>query len=483
MVKRQLDVSNDIPNGHPEVSKYVFEDVDLYGENEEKNKNVSKENKESGPPPVSFLSLFQYASRRDKILIAIGCLAPLLSGGSMPAIVVLLGDLLDTFVLYSQNPKNDEIYKNSSNATPFSVFNMAEEDAIMQGFLSEIRKFGLGMALIGVIVLFLNYIMVTCLSVSAENQAFRIRHYFMKAVVRQDLAWFDTHQTGDFASRATTDLNRIQDGIGEKIGMCVFFMSTTIVSFVVALVYGWKLTLVILSVMPILVISGGVLAKVQATLSANELTAYGSAGAVAEEVLSSIRTVVAFGGERKEIERYEKNLVQARKNGIKRSLVTSIGASMVWLCIYGSYALAFWYGVKLIIESREAGNNEYVPSTLIIVFFNVLMGAMNMGQASPYLEAFAIARGAAGMIFEIIERIPLIDSSSETGEKPATLEGNVEFHNVHFSYPARPDVPVLQGLGFEVKSGETVALVGASGCGKSTVVQLIQRFYDPKEGQ
>lgn len=165
----------------------------------------------------------------------------------------------------------------------------------------------------------------------------------------------------------------------------------------------------------------------------------------------------------------------------------------MWFIIYSSYALAFWYGVKLIMDDRayclehlDDCQIRYDPSSLLIVFFSVLMGAMNVGQATPYVEAFSMAKASAANIFNIIERKPTIDSLSEEGLKPnedTNCNTDLTFSNVHFKYPARSNIPILNGLSLTIKKGETVALVGASGCGKSTCIQLIQRFYDPDQGQ
>ena len=112
----------------------------------------------------------------------------------------------------------------------------------------------------------------------------------------------------------------------------------------------------------------------------------------------------------------------------------------MWFIIYSSYALAFWYGVKLIMDDREACvdskfeecNTRYDPSSLLIVFFSVLMGAMNVGQATPYFEAFVMAKGAAAVIFSVIERRPPIDCLSDEGQRPDDDERNIVFKDVHF---------------------------------------------------
>ncbi|GBO19761.1 Multidrug resistance protein 1, partial [Araneus ventricosus] len=179
---------------------------------------------------------------------------------------------------------------------------------------------------------------------------------------------------------------------------------------------------------------------------------------------------------------YDNYLKSARRKGIKRGLLTGIGAGMFWFCIFAGYALAFWYGVKLVVEGMGKPNPEYIPGTLVVVFWNIIIASMQFGQTASFFEAFALARGAAGKIFSVIQRKPDIDSSSKVGEKPDKLDGSLTFADVHFNYPARPDVPVLKGISLSVKPGETIALVGPSGCGKSTIIQLILRFYDAIEG-
>ena len=207
-----------------------------------------------------------------------------------------------------------------------------------------------------------------------------------------------------------------------------------------------------------------------------ELHAYAKAGAVAEEVLAAIRTVIAFGGQKKELERYNNNLEEAKRLGIKKAITANISMGAAFLLIYASYALAFWYGTSLVISK------EYSIGQVLTVFFSVLIGAFSVGQASPNIEAFANARGAAYEVFKIIDNKPSIDSFSKSGHKPDNIQGNLEFKNIHFSYPSRKEVQILKGLNLKVKSGQTVALVGNSGCGKSTTVQLMQRLYDPLDG-
>uniref|UniRef100_A0A672U8N1 ATP binding cassette subfamily B member 1 n=1 Tax=Strigops habroptila TaxID=2489341 RepID=A0A672U8N1_STRHB len=322
-------------------------------------------------------------------------------------------------------------------------------------------------------VLLAAYVQTAFWTLAAGRQIKKIRQNFFHAIMRQEIGWFDVNDVGELNTRLLDDVSKISDGIGDKIGMLVQALTTFVTGFIVGLIRGWKLTLVILSVSPVLGLSAAVLSA----FTDKEQAAYAKAGAVAEEVLSAIRTVIAFGGQEKEIKRYHKNLEDAKQIGIKKAITANISMGAAFLLIYASYALAFWYGTTLVLS------DDYTIGKVLTVFFSVLIGAFSIGQTAPSIEAFASARGAAYAIFNIIDSEPQIDSYSEAGYKPDHIQGNLEFQNVYFNYPSRPDVEILKGLNLKVSCGQTVALVGGSGCGKSTTVQLIQRFYDPKEGR
>ena len=293
------------------------------------------------------------------------------------------------------------------------------------------------------------------------------------------------------------DLDKLQEGIGEKLGMLIYYSGSFAICNGVAFYYGWDLTLVILSLVPLNAFFGGLAARVQTSFAEKETEAYGKAGALAEEVLSAIRTVVAFGGQKKEVERYDVLLEEAKKKGILRGMLTGLSGGISFGLMFAMYGLGFWYGIKRIMDSREGEEcqscaptdldcmetcQKYNSGNIFTIFVCVLVGSFRIGFLAPYLEAFTIARGAAGKIYRIIERVPRIDSSSENGKKPGTISGSIKFRDVSFSYPSRPDSPVLKNLSLDVPAGKTIALVGSSGCGKSTLTQLVQRFYDPDAG-
>ncbi|TKR73206.1 hypothetical protein L596_020543 [Steinernema carpocapsae] len=203
---------------------------------------------------------------------------------------------------------------------------------------------------------------------------------------------------------------------------------------------------------------------------------YALAGAIAEEVLTSIRTVVSFNGQEKECGRYNEALKAGKVSGIKRSIYVGVGLGVTFLVLFGSFTLAFWVGTDYVADRTIAAN------TVVTVFFSVMLGSMAMGQAGPQIAVVGTAQGAAAAIFDIIDREPEIDSYSNEGIRPEKVEGRIAVSDVHFHYPTRPDIPILQGISFNVNPGETIALVGSSGCGKSTIVQLLLRYYNPLKG-
>uniref|UniRef100_A0A8C4I6J3 ATP-binding cassette, sub-family B (MDR/TAP), member 4 n=1 Tax=Dicentrarchus labrax TaxID=13489 RepID=A0A8C4I6J3_DICLA len=408
-------------------------------------------------PPVVWVDPFRFANGVDILLILIGTVMAMVNGVVLPLMCVVFGDMTDSFI---SNAKYSHISRNNPSDT-------LQED--MQGF-------AIYYSIMGAMVLVAAYMQVAFWTLAAGRQVKRIRRLFFHCIMQQEIGWFDVNETGELNTRLTDDVYKIQEGIGDKTGMLIQAFTTFLASFIIGFSKGWKLTLVILSVSPLLGISAALYSKVLATFTSKEQTAYAKAGAVAEEVLSAIRTVFAFSGQDKEISRYNKNLENAKNMGVKKAMSANIAMGFTFMMIYVSYALAFWYGSTLVLS------REYTVGTLLTVFFVVLIGAFTVGQTSPNIQTFASARGAAHKVYSIIDHKPSIDSFSEAGFKPDSISGDIEFKDIHFNYPARPDVKILNNLCLSVKSGQTIALVGSSGCGKSTTIQLLQRFYDPLEG-
>lgn len=272
------------------------------------------------------------------------------------------------------------------------------------------------------LVLICAFFQITLWVISAERQVRRIRTLFLRAVLRQEVGWYDQLGVGELNTRMSDDMYKIIDGIGDKFGTFIQMFSCFIVAFITGFVTGWKLSLVMLAIVPALIGAALVASKLNSSLTAKELKAYAKAGKVAEEVLGSIRTVAAFGGEKKESERYTSNLYEARNKGIRKGFILGIGMGLAWLILYSSYGVGFWYGSRLVINEGskcerndslnstnvndfKAKEGDYTAGRLLIVFFSIVTGAIAIGQAGPNIQAISTARGACHLIFSIIDRV------------------------------------------------------------------------------
>ncbi|XP_075414573.1 ATP-dependent translocase ABCB1 [Tenrec ecaudatus] len=438
----------------------------------ELGKKSKKDEKKEKRPTVSVLAMFRYSNWLDKLYMLLGTLAAIIHGAALPLMMLVFGNMTDSFGDLAEKKNSSDFEQSNPNFTGY----MNNTEDIYSKLEKDMTEFAYYYSGIGAGVLVAAYFQVSFWCLAAGRQVYKIRKQFFHAIMRQEIGWFDVHDVGELNTRLIDDVSKINDGIGDKIGMFFQSISAFLTGFIVGFTRGWELTLVILAISPVLGLSAAIWAKILSSFTDKELLAYAKAGAVAEEVLAAVRTVIAFGGQKKELERYNKNLEEAKRIGIKKAITANISMGAAFLLIYASYALAFWYGTTLILSEK------YTIGKVLTVFFAVLIGAFSIGQASPSIEAFANARGAAFEVFKIIDNKSSIDSYSADGHKPDNIKGNLEFKNVHFSYPSRKEVKILKGLNLKVQSGHTVALVGNSGCGKSTTVQLMQRLYDPTEG-
>uniref|UniRef100_A0A8C0YSY8 ATP-binding cassette sub-family B member 5 n=1 Tax=Cyprinus carpio carpio TaxID=630221 RepID=A0A8C0YSY8_CYPCA len=408
------------------------------------------------------LCQFRYADGVDIFLMLLGTIMSMANGAVLPLMVIVFGDMTNSFV-------DDTI---ADNLPPNVTLPQSSNETLGE----QMTRHAINYSIMGFVVLVAAYMQVAFWTLAAGRQVKKLRKKFFHSIMKQEIGWFDVNETGQLNTRLTDDVYKINEGIGDKLGMLLQSLSTFLAGIIIGFVKGWKLTLVILAISPLLGISAAIIGKVMTSFTSREQTAYAKAGAVAEEVLSSIRTVFAFGGQKKEILRYHKNLEDAKNIGIRKAITVNIAMGFTFFMIFMSYALAFWYGSTLILAG------EYDIGMLLTIFFSVVIGAYGIGQTSPNIQSFSSARGAAHKVFQIIDHEPKINSFSEEGYKLDFVKGNIEFKNIHFTYPSRQDVKVLNGMNLKVMSGQTIALVGSSGCGKSTTIQLLQRFYDPQEG-
>jgi ABC transporter fused permease/ATP-binding protein len=330
----------------------------------------------------------------------------------------------------------------------------------------------LGIALIQAVSFSLRY---TLFTITGERVVARLREHLFQRLMEQDIAFFDESRTGELTNRLASDTTVLQNTVSVNVSMGLRFIAS-IIGGVAFLVYTSPvLTLVMLSVVPPVALGAVAYGRRVRKLSRDVQDSLARSSEVAEEALSSIRTVRAFAAERSEVKRYAGAVTQSFELAKKRILTAASFMGVASFASSGAAALVLWYGGHQVI------NKDLSIGRLTSFLMYTLVVAFALGGLSDLWADFMKASGAAERIFELIDRVPVIPSSG--GIEPARTEGRIEFESVEFSYPTRKDMPVLKGIELSIRPGEVVALVGSSGAGKSTIASLLMRLYDPTAGQ
>ncbi|CEP15949.1 hypothetical protein [Parasitella parasitica] len=409
---------------------------------QDKEKTKKKEN-------VSMLELFRFATPVERLLILIATICSAISGALLPVSIIIYGAFISSV---------------STSLTDYSKL------------LSLTYPVIYIMAFMGTGILVASYVSNCLWIITGESQTRRIRTQYLHAVLRQDMSWFDTTSEGSLNTRLASDTQIIQDGISERFGRFVMLLCQFITGFVVAFVQGWRLAVVMLAVLPLLFFVGGLMGHFITKYTLASQDSYAHAGSVAEQAFNSIRTIYSFNLQKRFSSKYETELNNAFKTGIKRATASGLGMACTMSVTLFIYALTLWYGSTLVIKEQLTG------PVVFIVLLSMVIGSFGLLSLPVNLAAVSAAQGAAYKIFATIDRIPDIDVDAKDGIVLESIRGDIEFKNVMFNYPTRPDVTILNKLSLTIKSGTTVAFVGLSGSGKSTTVQLVQRFYDPFSG-
>ncbi|KAL8193507.1 hypothetical protein R6Q57_026642 [Mikania cordata] len=400
----------------------------------------------------SFWSLFMHADRADVFLMAVGLVAAIGAGLGLPVLLFFLSTIMNDIGSTSSVSKDVYIHKINKNALNLCYVSVGR----------------------WVVCFLVGY----CWSRTAERQASRLRLTYLKAILRQEVAYFDLNaiSTADVITSVSSDSLIIQEFISEKVPMVVTNVTTFVGAYIASFILLWRLAIVGLPFILILVIPGMISGRVLMRLSRKIREEYIKADVVAHQAISSVRTVYSFVGENKAIKDYSDALQTTLNLGLKQGLAKglAIGSNGVTFAVW---AFLCWYGSRLVMYHGARGG------TVWAVGLGIGMGGLSFGSVMSNVKYFSDAMAASNRIREVIKRVPAIDSDNMEGEMLQEVMGRVEFKNVKFAYPSRPESVIFRDFNLSVPAGKTVALVGGSGSGKSTVIALLQRFYDPQGGE
>ncbi|KAK6934388.1 ABC transporter-like, ATP-binding domain [Dillenia turbinata] len=424
-------------------------------------------------------SMFRFADRTDKWLMLLGTLGSIGDGLQGPLTMYVVSTVINEY----GNP------------------NAFLSTSIVNKYALRILYVSLGVGLSA-------FVEGICWTRTAERQTSRMRIEYLKSILKQDVGFFDTQAANtstsyQVVSSITSDVNSIQVVIGEKVSSssfriqvyqvmfimvgdigflrvqipdCLAFLSSFIFCLIFAFILSWKLALAALPFVFMFIMPGIGFGKLMMDLGVKMIASYMVAGSIAEQAISSIRIVYSYVAEQETLSRFSNALQKTADYGIKQGFAKGLMMGSMGI-IFVCWAFQAWMGSFLVTEKGEKGGAVFVAG------FNVLLGGLCILSALPNLTALAEATAAATRIFEMIDRQPNIDSDDKKGKALAYVRGEIEFRNVNFSYPSRPDTPILKNFNLLVPLGKTVGLVGGSGSGKSTVISLLERFYDPSKGE
>ncbi|KAM3147561.1 hypothetical protein pb186bvf_000368 [Paramecium bursaria] len=422
-------------------------------------------------PMVPYSWLYRYATPQDKQMMALGAFGAFCNGAAFPSFSIIFGNMTDSFA----SSGDDLVYTAGMNS-------MQE---IVNKFYSYFLIVGLGTFL-------MSFLMFSTWMITGERQGIEFRKHYFRAILKQEIGWFDTINPNELNSKVANETFAIQGAIGEKMPTFIMTFSMTFFGFLIGYIQqrnlkyfsGWQLALVVTATLPALSIFTGIFAVIIQTSEIATQKAYSDAGAFAEQAINAIKTVKMLDGEDHEHVNYSRCLVKAAQTSIKYNFGIGLSFGLVFGAMIWSYALGFWYGAKLISEKTHNDNsgNMYTVGDVLIIFFAILTGGFSLGQAGPCVQYFAKGRAAAVKVFAILDRQPKILNPANP-RSLGKFNGEILIKNVTFRYPNKQDLVILDNITLRIPSGKKVALVGESGCGKSTIMQLVERFYDTESGE
>ncbi|CAJ1381111.1 unnamed protein product [Effrenium voratum] len=401
----------------------------------------------------SSLDVLAETSWAEKLSLACGAFLALLQGISSPLIAIFTADSITTL----------------TTTEPSLLLDTMTDPLIKIGLLA-MAQFLLGWAW--------NWL----LGWAAAKQAFRWQIKYLKSLLSLDVPWYDAHEPAGLAARLEGEIASVYIFQSAALGYLIASIGQFVSGIVVAFVNSWQLTLIVCGVAPFLVLAGNRLGKEVARQFEVQQADFARASGVAEEALMAIRTVAAFGGEKQTLHRFESALTSARSEGV----LSGVKIGFAWGCLNFIYALLYamslWLGGHYLLKGEDVEQSGKV----IVVMISLIVGISGISMFSGHAPTMARAIVSAKSMKEVIHcKAHDIEPESlelQVEEEELHLE-TIEFKDVCFRYPMRPERLVLNNFSFRVERGQKIAFVGESGCGKSTTIQLLERFYDPVSGE
>jgi len=303
-----------------------------------------------------------------------------------------------------------------------------------------------------------------------------VRQTLYAKIITLPIFHFEKRRVGELMSRITSDITQLQDVL--SITLAEFFRQIfTLVGGVALITYlSWKLTLFMLATFPLLVISAIVFGKFIRKISKKAQDELANTNIIVEETFQSIQAVKAFTNEKYEVNRYTNSLNKVVNEALKAATLRGGFVSFIIFALFGGIVGVVWYGAQLVAQG-----DLILADLLTFIFYTAFIGGSVGGLGDIYAQLQKTI-GASDRILEILGDPSEVDIHESEINAPIAF-GAIDLQDIHFSYPSRPSVEILKGISFTIEPGQKIAIVGTSGTGKSTLAQLMMRFYEPSQGK
>ncbi|MEN9958091.1 MAG: hypothetical protein RLZZ474_335 [Bacteroidota bacterium] len=338
--------------------------------------------------------------------------------------------------------------------------------------INEVTLFFFAVLIIQAILSFLRIYTFAQVSEKAMRD---VRKNLYAKIITMPIFHFEKRRVGELMSRITSDITQLQDVL--SITLAEFFRQVfTLVGGIALITYlSWKLTLFMLATFPVLVVAAIVFGKFIRKISKKSQDELAATNIIVEETFQSIQAVKSFTNESYEVNRYTSSLNRVIEAALKAATMRGAFVSFVIFALFGGIVGVVWYGAALVAQG-----DMILADLLTFIFYTAFIGGSVGGLGDIYAQLQKTI-GSSDRILEILEDPSEIDLVSQ--ESPKAIEfGKICIENVHFSYPSRPSVEILKGISIDIEPGQKIAIVGTSGTGKSTLAQLMMRFYEPDAG-
>lgn len=314
-----------------------------------------------------------------------------------------------------------------------------------------------------------------------ETIVLKLRSMVFEKLLRLHMGYFDNPENtpGSLLSKLSSDTTKINGVAFTMIGVYIQAIFNLLIGIGLGIYFDWRLALITLGFIPLIVLSQVLEFNLQAGYSEKDGTQTAEAASILSESVINTKTIFSYNMQEKVKEMYI-NILQSNSQSLMiKSIITGFLYGLGQYAQFGSYAALYWAGANWVVDE------SLTPGDMNKAIFIVIWAAIGAGMVGIYVGDYSKAKTALINIYRILGTVSEIDPLDEDSSKNKAdnIKGKIEFRNVTFAYPHRPDQIVLQNFSCVIEPGQSAALVGFSGSGKSTIVQLLERFYDPISGE